>query len=112
VAGGFNSPLQFASTALTLSRDCCIVQYQEGGEPDASILREMQVQEGNEKCQGHYHEEWQACDPGRVPIVRHEDVPNRQGVDPSKQLQALEEGGTPIYGHPALAFAMTQYGQR
>jgi len=25
---------------------------------DASILREVPCQEGNERCQEHYHEEW------------------------------------------------------
>jgi len=38
----------------------------------------MPRQEGNEKCQGYHHEEWQASYAGRLPDLRHQDVQNRQ----------------------------------
>jgi len=35
-------------------------------------------QEGNEERQGNHHEEWQASNSGRLPGLRHQDVPHRQ----------------------------------
>jgi hypothetical protein len=40
----------------------------------------MPDQEGDEKRQVHYHEEWKAGDPGRVPGLRDKDVSDRQGL--------------------------------
>jgi len=42
----------------------------EGGGRNASILYEVPDQEGNERCQEHHHEEWEASDPGCVSQLR------------------------------------------
>ena len=40
-----------------------------GGKPNASVLREMSSQEGDEGCQGNYYEEREASNPGCMPDV-------------------------------------------
>ena len=40
----------------------------------ARLLREMPNDEGNERNEGRYHEEWQARDPGCMSGLRYEDV--------------------------------------
>ena len=54
------------------------IQNKKGGVPNASILYEVPCQKGNERRQGHNDEEWQAGDPGCVPHMRNQDVPNRE----------------------------------
>ena len=44
----------------------------------ASILCEMQNQEGDERRQGHNNEERETGNSRRVPSVWHKDVPNRK----------------------------------
>ena len=41
---------------------------------NASILYEVPCQKGDEGCQEHNHEEWQAGNTGCVPYMRHQDV--------------------------------------
>jgi len=43
---------------------------------DASLLCEVPCQEGNERCQEHNYEEWQASNPGCMPDLWHENVQN------------------------------------
>jgi hypothetical protein len=43
----------------------------------------VQDQEGNEKSQGHNHEEWQTGNSGYLPCLWHQDLPHRQ--EPSSQ---------------------------
>ena len=50
----------------------------KGGSSNASILREVPCQEGDEGRQGHNHEEWQAGNPGCVPGMWYQDVQNRE----------------------------------
>ena len=49
-----------------------------GGKSDASLLCEVPFQKGNERRQGHNHEEWQAGDPGRMPYLWDQDVQDRE----------------------------------
>jgi len=41
-----------------------------------SLLHEMPCQERDEGSKVHHHEEWQASDPGDVPYMRDQDVPD------------------------------------
>jgi hypothetical protein len=41
----------------------------------------MPSQEGDEKRQGYYYEEWEAGDSRRLPFLRHQDVPNWKGIN-------------------------------
>jgi hypothetical protein len=68
----------FQGQAIDLPVVNVLLFAQEGGVFNASILYEVPCQEGNEGCQGHNDEEWQASDPGCVLLMRHQDVPNRQ----------------------------------
>jgi len=43
----------------------------------------VQDQEGNEKSQGHYHEEWPTSNSGYLPGLWHQDLPHRK--EPSSQ---------------------------
>ena len=60
-----------------MSRESSILQ-QKGGRPDASVLYEMPDQERNERPQEHYHEEWQAGNPGNMPNLRDQNVQDRE----------------------------------
>jgi len=65
--------------ALPVCSDCwnCSVNKKnkvKGGHHVNSLLYEMPYQEGNERCQGHYHEEWEASNTGYVSRMRDEDV--------------------------------------
>jgi hypothetical protein len=42
----------------------------------------MPRQEGNEKSKSYHHEEWQAGNAGRMPILWHQDVQNWQELKP------------------------------
>jgi len=63
--------------------------YKKGGEPNASVLYEMQGQERNEGCQEHNHEEWQAGDSGCVSRVRNQDVQDREELRQILQVSCL-----------------------
>jgi len=41
----------------------------------------MQNQKGNERCQEHNHEEWQAGDSGDMPHMWDQDVQNREELE-------------------------------
>ena len=47
---------------------------------DASLLYEVPHQKGNEGCQEHNYEEWEASYSGCVPDMQHQDVQNREGL--------------------------------
>ena len=46
-----------------------------------SILHEMSVQKRDERCQGHYYEERQTGDTGRMSLMWNKDVPYRQRLE-------------------------------
>jgi len=52
----------------------------------------VQDQEGDEKSQGHSHEEWQAGNSGYLPGLWHQDLPHRQ-EPPSQRLAGDLFGG-------------------
>jgi hypothetical protein len=47
-----------------------------------SILHEVPLEEADEERQGDHYEEWQAGNSGGVCHLRHQDVQDRQGVEP------------------------------
>jgi len=51
-------------------------QNKRGVICNASLLRKVPSQEGDQKRQEYYHEEWQAGDPRRMPRLWHQDVPD------------------------------------
>jgi hypothetical protein len=55
-----------------------LILKNEGGDPYASILREMPRQEGDQERQIDHDEEWQAGNSRRLPCLRHQDVPDWQ----------------------------------
>jgi hypothetical protein len=55
-------------------------QEQKGGQ-DAGILYEVSGQERDQESKVDRDEEWQAGHTGRVPRLRHQGIPHRQGVD-------------------------------
>ena len=67
---------------LTLQQVIVYSPYQRGGESNASILREVPCQEGDEGRQGHNHEEWQAGNPGYMSSVWYQDVQDREELKP------------------------------
>ena len=68
----------FQGQAIDLPVVNVLLFAQEGGVFNASVLYEVPRQEGNEGCQGHNYEERQASDPGCVPGVRDQGVPDRK----------------------------------
>jgi hypothetical protein len=44
----------------------------------AGLLCKVPHQEGNEERQGHHHEEWPPRHPGRLSVLRHQDVQDRK----------------------------------
>lgn len=71
------SPFSLAidlSGVITIS----FVAKKERRYPNASLLHEVLYQKGNEKRQEDNHEKWQTGDPGLLPGMRKQDIPNRE----------------------------------
>ena len=47
---------------------------------NASVLCEVPCQKGNERSEVHHYEEQEAGNTGDMPRMRHQDVPNREGL--------------------------------
>ncbi len=47
---------------------------------NGSILCEVPCQKGNAKSKVHHDEEWEASNSGDMSQMRHQDVPNREGL--------------------------------
>ncbi len=58
-----------------MSRESSILQ-QKGGRTNASLLREMPCQEGNEGSQGYNDEEWETGYSGDMSHMWDQDVQN------------------------------------
>ncbi len=56
---------------------------------NASILYEMPDQKGNEGCQGHHYEEWQAGNSGCMSCVWNQDVQDREELKPILRVSCL-----------------------
>ena len=56
-------------------------KQEQKGVLDAGILYEVSGQEGDQEPKVDNLEERQAGDTGRVPRLRHQGIPHRQGVD-------------------------------
>jgi len=54
--------------------------YQRGGESNASILREVPCQKGNERSKVYHDEERKAGFPGNMPHMWHQDVQDRESL--------------------------------
>ena len=57
-----------------------LIFIRNGGESNASILHEVPSQEGNERCEGDNHEEWQACNSRDMSFLWYKDVQNWKGI--------------------------------
>jgi hypothetical protein len=83
---------------LTLPQVIVYSPYQRGGESNASILREVPCQEGDEGHQGYNHEEWQAGNPGCMPSVWYQDVQDWEELKQDCECRSYRLLGNPI-GH-------------
>jgi len=52
----------------------------------------MPCQEGNEGCQGYNYEEWPTGNPGRMPRMWDQDVPNREELKLVSRVSGLPKG--------------------
>ncbi len=86
---------------LTLQQVIVYSPYQRGGESNASILREVPCQEGNEGHQGYNHEEWQAGNPGCMSSVWHQDVQDWEELKPRLRMSELSIAGQSNWAYPA-----------
>ena len=73
------------------------------------ILCEVPGKERDQECQGHYDEEWQASDSGRLPGLRHQDVQDWQGIATVKNEVAPTQGGWAPHNVPSPLFRCTEY---
>ena len=76
-----NTPARssYVTTGLLTSRkESFIVHNQKGRYANASILHEVPRQEGNEGCQEHNYEKWQASNSGCMPRMWDQDVQDRK----------------------------------
>jgi hypothetical protein len=64
----------------------------------------MPSQEGNEKSTEHKDEEWQAGDPGRLPDMRHQDLPHREELKLLFESIKYQRGWSLSYRHPVSLF--------
>ena len=81
MGGGWNDTISQKvqlREAVDILVDNALLSIQKGRWTNASILHEMPYQKGNERRQGHNHEEWETGNPRRVSRVRHQDVQNRE----------------------------------
>ena len=101
--GGMNKKSQGATPKklLTLQQVIVYSPYQRGGESNASILREMPCQEGDEGHQGYNHEEWQAGNPGCMPSVWYQDVQDWEELKPRLRMSELSIAGQSNWTYPA-----------
>ncbi len=95
---GMNKKSQGATPKrlLTLQQVIVYSPYQRGGESNASILREVPCQEGDEGLQGYNHEEWQAGNPGCMPSVWYQDVQDWEELKQDCECRSYRLLGNPI----------------
>jgi len=65
---------------LTLWEGIAYCSYQKGGKTNASLLREVPSQEGDERRQVYHHEEWEAGYSGCMSHMWDKDVQNRKSI--------------------------------
>jgi hypothetical protein len=67
----------------------------------------MSRQEGNEKSTEYQDEEWQASDPGRLPDMRHQDLPHWEELKLLFESIKYQRGWSLSYRHPASFIYLT-----
>ena len=68
---------------------CPMLSGKTGEVTYASILHEVPEEGGDPEPETDQDEEWQAGHTGRVPEVRHQGVPNREGIALESQPGSL-----------------------
>jgi hypothetical protein len=71
----------------------------------------MSRQEGNEKSTEYKNEEWQAGDPGRLPDMRHQDLPHWEELKLLLESIKYQRGWSLSYRRPASFIYLTNHYQ-
>jgi len=71
----------------------------------------MSHQEGDERCQGHNHEKWQAGNPRCLPRMWNQDVPDREELNPgTKSIGVRRKAGYLHHWISSLLVSIAHYG--